>query len=332
MVTPSPAKRPRIDFEDDHANPPPPTSGNGPVSIYQRGNHWFEDGNVVLVTENTAFRVYQGILSKNSDVFRDMFTIPQPADAEKMEGCPVVHLTDTKADFGRLLTILFDVGNWYPTPRRKLPFELVSTMLRLGTKYQVEYLRQDAIHLLQQIFPTQLDLLWGASIATLEPFNQKKAETYEVDSDAVEMVLVDAIATVNIARTFDIKTILPPALYVCMQLDKSLIMRGFLDKSGVLHKLHPEDQLSLWKAEATLREHHASQIGFVVQPERHRGSYYGLVHRCTDVLSESEWIYSIDLCANCYAHFDEDYTAKRQKVWDGLAKIFEVDGLQWPSD
>lgn len=39
---------------------------------------WLDDGNVVLVVENTGFRVHRGILSKHSDVFRDMFSVPQP--------------------------------------------------------------------------------------------------------------------------------------------------------------------------------------------------------------------------------------------------------------
>lgn len=59
---------------------------------YARGEPWFEDGNIVLVAQDTAFRVHRGILSKASEVLCDMLALHQPADAETLEGCPVVRL------------------------------------------------------------------------------------------------------------------------------------------------------------------------------------------------------------------------------------------------
>lgn len=82
--------------------------GNPPK--YQRGDTWFEDGNVVLVAEATAFRVYRGVLMKASEVFCDMFTVPQPPDAERWDDCPVVHLSDTAADVQHILSILYNIG------------------------------------------------------------------------------------------------------------------------------------------------------------------------------------------------------------------------------
>ena len=59
---------------------------------------WFEDGNIIVIAEDTAFRLYRGILSAASPVFKDLFSVPQPADAETMDGCPVVHLADSATD------------------------------------------------------------------------------------------------------------------------------------------------------------------------------------------------------------------------------------------
>ena len=39
---------------------------------------WFSDGNMVLEAERYAFKVYQGLLAQNSEVFRHLFFIPQP--------------------------------------------------------------------------------------------------------------------------------------------------------------------------------------------------------------------------------------------------------------
>lgn len=81
--------------------------------FYTHGDVWLEDGNVVLVAEGTAFRVLRSILAKNSEIFRDMFKIPQPESTEMYAGCPVVKLHDSKADLRWILKTLYDSGNAY---------------------------------------------------------------------------------------------------------------------------------------------------------------------------------------------------------------------------
>ena len=88
-----PAKRLRTDADTEHS--------------YVKGEPWLEDGNVVLVAEGTAFRVLRSILSNSSDVFRDMFTVPQPANTEKFSECPVVHLADPMEQVRDVLLLLF---------------------------------------------------------------------------------------------------------------------------------------------------------------------------------------------------------------------------------
>lgn len=76
-------------------------------------NLWLEDGNVILVAENTGFRLYRGLLAKHSEVFRDMFQIPQPEAAAEntFEGCPVIHLADDGAEeVAAVLTILLETN------------------------------------------------------------------------------------------------------------------------------------------------------------------------------------------------------------------------------
>ena len=81
---------------------------------YPRGSIWLDDGNILVVSEQgTAFRVLRSILSRDSEVFRDMFMIPQPEDAEKLDGSPVVHLSDTTRDLEHMLSALFDHGCRY---------------------------------------------------------------------------------------------------------------------------------------------------------------------------------------------------------------------------
>ena len=89
----------------------PSTSAIPNISApYERGKPWLEDGNVVLVAQRTAFRVLRSILSECSEIFRDMFAVPQPPDGETLEGCPVVQLSDAKQDVEFVLSVLFSGG------------------------------------------------------------------------------------------------------------------------------------------------------------------------------------------------------------------------------
>lgn len=69
---------------------------------------WLEDGNVILATGKVAFKVHRGQLARHSDIFRDLFMIPQPDDQPKLEDCSVVELHDSPSDLTFLLRALYD--------------------------------------------------------------------------------------------------------------------------------------------------------------------------------------------------------------------------------
>ena len=73
---------------------------------------WFEDGNTVIIAQDVAFRVHRSLLSRHSDTFSDLFTIPQPTGLEsagdRIDGCPIVRVADSAHDFKRLLHALYD--------------------------------------------------------------------------------------------------------------------------------------------------------------------------------------------------------------------------------
>jgi hypothetical protein len=72
---------------------------------------WYDDGTLVIRAENTLFRVSRGILASQSDVFKDMVSVPQPpsTDAETFEGCAVVYVHDTAEDMERFLRTILDI-------------------------------------------------------------------------------------------------------------------------------------------------------------------------------------------------------------------------------
>lgn len=93
---PAPTKRPRTDSDE-------------PVT-FTHSDLWWEDGNIVIQAETTQFRVYKGHLATHSEIFRDMFSIPQPSmdPKETVEGCPVVQVSDTAEDWTYILQALLE--------------------------------------------------------------------------------------------------------------------------------------------------------------------------------------------------------------------------------
>ena len=71
---------------------------------------WFEDGTVVIHAADTLFRVYKGVLSRQSSFFKGLFDVPQPSDAETYDGCPLVLLHgDSAEDVRDILVAIHDV-------------------------------------------------------------------------------------------------------------------------------------------------------------------------------------------------------------------------------
>ena len=69
---------------------------------------WYDDGNVVLIAGNQAFRLHRGLLSQHSPIFRDMFRVPQPTSDLVVDGCPVVRLQDDPLHLEFLLSAMYD--------------------------------------------------------------------------------------------------------------------------------------------------------------------------------------------------------------------------------
>ena len=76
----------------------------------QRGDPWFDDGNIVLVSEDSsvAFRVHRDFLSRHSEIFRSMFDVAQSTDVELLDNCPVVRMFDLPNELRHLLKALYD--------------------------------------------------------------------------------------------------------------------------------------------------------------------------------------------------------------------------------
>jgi hypothetical protein len=78
-------------------------------AIVKHPDFYFPDGSVVIIVENTAFRIHKYVLSRHSEVFNGMWDVPQPSMSDMYDGCPTVKLTDSKVDFIDVMRVMYDV-------------------------------------------------------------------------------------------------------------------------------------------------------------------------------------------------------------------------------
>jgi len=138
----------------DAPRPPAKRQRTDSESLITRSDIWRDDGNVVLQAETTQFRVHWSVLSLHSTFFRDMRSLPQPADQPTVEGCPVIELHDSAADVKHLLNALY---NQLLFTEEKLSFPFIAAIVRLGRKYDFKNLLAAAVQRLTYENPTTLD-------------------------------------------------------------------------------------------------------------------------------------------------------------------------------
>lgn len=89
--------------------------------IKQDPDLWFSDGSIIVIAEDTGFRVHMSLLSRSSPILRDVFTLPQPvAGTTSFDGnnvfqdTPVVHVSDSAYDMRCLLHTIYDGRKYVP--------------------------------------------------------------------------------------------------------------------------------------------------------------------------------------------------------------------------
>ncbi|KAI0806637.1 hypothetical protein C8Q74DRAFT_1189914 [Fomes fomentarius] len=175
------------------------------VMVEKDDEVWLEDGNVILIAERVAFKVYQGLLARRSEVFRDMFTLPGgPAETEKIDGVPVVSVSDSVVNLRHLLLVLCCGKNYFTQRDSDVEFSVVAALVRLGHKYAVQDLLDDALSSLRQLYPSSflkytLQQNWGSHASPR-----------------------DAITAIHLARLTNTPFILPVAFLVCTTLGVEL--------------------------------------------------------------------------------------------------------------
>ncbi|KAJ7432200.1 hypothetical protein B0H11DRAFT_1940908 [Mycena galericulata] len=153
---PSAGKRRRMDSE-----PHDPDSGSTPVV---RSKIWMPYGDVVLQAESTTqFRVNRDVLAHQSSVFADMFAVPQPPNEPSVEGCSIIHVSDSANDWELLLDVIYHPQRqWtYRSVLEKIDFYrgMFADLLKLA--YECDIRSSIPTMALACLQTTRLEILFG---------------------------------------------------------------------------------------------------------------------------------------------------------------------------
>ncbi|KAF8073682.1 hypothetical protein FPV67DRAFT_760650 [Lyophyllum atratum] len=212
--------------------------GTTDMADRKKGEPWFEDGNILLVTDEplpTTFRVHRGVLGRHSEVFEGMFSIPQPSSTsnpETFDGCQVVRMYDLPTDLSNLIMALYDGANF--RNHSFDDFAYLAGILRLSTKYFISHLRAQAIRFLTETWPYTLkghDTMVAKALAT-------------PSSNGLSYPYVHPLHVLNLANEVNIQVIVPSALYFLSLYPLADILRTDHPKLLVKHPSNPSSTLS----------------------------------------------------------------------------------------
>lgn len=232
---------------------------------------WLPDGNAIVLSEdNIAFRVHLGTIAHRSEIFRDLFALPKTGTAETIDGCPVIGLPDSASDLRHLLLVLCCGKKYVPivAPTRfiyvaltcvenvisyyyardevqQVPFAVLETLIRLGHKYAVQDVLQEALGRLKKYYPTTL-YEWSDAVGRAR---------------WIQTTPADAIEVIELARLTDTPSLLPAAYLACCEI---LTSREHTD---VLRTLPPEDLHRILEVSSSLSLTCALRMMAVLHPE-----------------------------------------------------------------
>ncbi|KAI1795320.1 hypothetical protein LXA43DRAFT_1090970 [Ganoderma leucocontextum] len=294
---------------------------------------WFDDGNIVLIAQHTGFRIFRGLLAAQSTVFADMFASASSQADETLDGCPVVHLSESHLDLAHLLRILLPTSPLcYPTTNSEVirSFNEVAAVVRLAHKYHIQSVQDQAIRALQEY-----------------PFSSDLNVHFGTPKQRISMQGAQYIGAVNLARLTDTPLMLPAALYRCCLLGGNLL-DGWTHEDGTVEYLCTADIKRCFDARIALGQEQfllLSRLFAAVAP----GKCVAQGHCAVQVTSIARHVVSQEdtvkkpalydwstpiqitggLCEGCKQVLLERNRVERQRIWDTLPRVFGITVEGW---
>ncbi|KAJ7656803.1 hypothetical protein DFH06DRAFT_1198614 [Mycena polygramma] len=298
---------------------------NIPEGLTRAEGLWFADCGLIIQAENTLFRVSRDILAIQSSVFQGMISLPAPREQDTMDGCPFVRLPDSAEDIAAFLRAIFYYDFFEPFPA-PTTFPILSSILRMSHKYEVDMLRKRALLHLSSAHPTTLDE-WERLQSGVPSW---KSERGNEDQN---------LAIVALAGQVGATWILPTAFYrMCQTSDERCIITGsqlsdlgkadffkglrFLETSGAA------DVLRFLQSPSPDCPDHVSCM--LLQQKRYhwvavRGHYDedAAGSMPLELWRKNDWNHLVE-CEECLPLMQKMHTAARERLWNNLPEIFKL--------
>ncbi|KAI0334278.1 hypothetical protein GY45DRAFT_1243000 [Cubamyces sp. BRFM 1775] len=299
---------------------------------------WFEDGSIILIACHTGFKVYRRLLMEHSPFFRDLFRIPQPAGAPKIDGCPYVVLMDRPEQLKHLLRVIFPTnGNLvFGKPHALVTMDAVAGTVRLAHKYQMDQLLAQGLSILMDYYTDDFDL-W---IKPDRPVSMAATD-------------LDAISAINIAHLTKTPTILPLAFLHASRVG-SAALRGCIRDRVLTEGLSFEDLERVLNGRTIFLKASSKALARITAPQA--SDMCADTRRCTRILAAKaceldvalEDMYTSDkvlkwaseyskpdtstgmrLCEKCREMIAERETDELKDLWNELPDYFDLIVEGW---
>ncbi|KAJ6513664.1 hypothetical protein C8R47DRAFT_617016 [Mycena vitilis] len=290
---------------------------------------WFEDATLVFQAENSLFRVYGGTIASHSSVFRDMLAFPQPdppSEADTFEGCSRVFLHDRAADVTSFFRAIYDSSFFVPPFMPTL--ELLSGILRLSIKYDVDYLRQRCLRHLSDIYPS-----------TLEAWDHLGYSRDIIKFRAPPNVY-PVFQVLELFKEFDAPWLIPAIMYLGCSNPIQRIVDG-VELGGTLEMTpekrtiliaYPEQALAVESVLRFLKKRFPecrtpSKCNTeLLQLSQFVAESWSACHFPLEIWEDQDWQeVAGDLCAACVGQCRKTHAKARQEFWDRMPALFGVN-------
>ncbi|KDQ17856.1 hypothetical protein BOTBODRAFT_171570 [Botryobasidium botryosum FD-172 SS1] len=153
-----------------------------PNPVKRHPEYYFHDGSVIILVEDTLFKVHRSMLVKDSSIFGSMFSLPPPeSNGKQFEGQsddnPLVLQGETAVRFERLLWSLYALPcDFGPLYKPQGDLNLIIDIASVSHKYNFQRLETWAANLLttkiqRKQYPSNIDFLpiLDYAILTIDP-------------------------------------------------------------------------------------------------------------------------------------------------------------------
>ncbi|KAJ7689013.1 hypothetical protein B0H17DRAFT_1135301 [Mycena rosella] len=282
---------------------------------------WFSDGNIIIHAGSMIFRVYRGMLARQSPILEKILDALKLANNEVLDGCPVIHIPFGALETAYFLAAIFD-PNSFDSLLGRISFDAIAAVLRLSETYRIPALRRKALILLSSVYPTTLGELGRAG---LNP-------SYCRDQ---------ILPVIHLARAHNADWILPLAFYrFCLEMTGPTLRSG-VEYGGAQVVLSAADTEACYDANIAMRTENLEQTWARYQARLPDGGCTGggpcrtsrfresdtlmqrvIARPLPDLIQRWEPEAGSNLCPACRADMQDWHRKRKQAAWDDLPRLF----------